>query len=466
MSILHCCALGALAVVAACTDEPSQPPVAPDTTLRVVPAGLDLIPRQILSLAAVLIVGDSDTVAVEAAWASRDTAVATSSNLGRVTGQAVGATWVVAEAYQRADSARITVTATPAVPPGLALVTQALVEPVFATAPPGDTTRLFVVEKGGTIRVLRRDSLLATPFLDLAGQVSTGGEQGLLSMAFHPAYATNKRVFVSYTDLAGDSRIVRYTASGPETLDPATATLVLTVDQPYSNHNGGLIAFGPDGMLYVGLGDGGSGGDPLGNGQSLTTLLGKILRLDVNGAAPYVIPAGNPFASVASARGEIWASGLRNPWRFSFDRGTGDLYIGDVGQGAREEVDVQPGASTGGENYGWNVMEGSTCYNAATCSQTGLTLPVAEYTHAEGCSITGGYVYRGSRVPSLTGRYLYGDYCQGWVRSFTLIGGQAKDGREWPDLAVGSSLTSFAEDARGELYVMTITGRLYRIVPN
>jgi glucose/arabinose dehydrogenase len=169
---------------------------------------------------------------------------------------------------------------------------------------------------------------------------------------------------------------------------------------------------------------------------------------------------------VASARGEIWASGLRNPWRFSFDRGTGDLYIGDVGQGAREEVDVQPGASTGGENYGWNVMGGSTCYNAATCSQTGLTLPVAEYTHAEGCSITGGYVYRGSRVPSLTGRYLYGDYCQGWVRSFTLIGGQAKDGREWPDLAVGSSLTSFAEDARGELYVMTITGRLYRIVPN
>jgi len=217
-------------------------------------------------------------------------------------------------------------------------------------------------------------------------------------------------------------------------------------------------------MLYVGLGDGGGGGDPQGNGQNTATLLGAILRLDVDGAAPYAIPPDNPLVGTSGARGEIWVYGLRNPWRFSFDRTTGDLYIGDVGQNAREEVDVQPAGSPGGENYGWNVMEGSVCYDAATCATQGLVLPVAEYTHGEGCSITGGYVYRGTAVAALQGRYLYADYCGGWVRSFTYVTGVATDARDWPDLSPGSQVTSFGEDGSGELYVMTQGGGLYRIV--
>jgi glucose/arabinose dehydrogenase len=260
--------------------------------------------------------------------------------------------------------------------------------------------------------------------------------------------------------------VVRYHATGPETADLASAFEILSVSQPYSNHNGGQIAFGPDGMLYVGLGDGGSGGDPLGNGQNTATLLGAILRLDVDGGSPYAIPADNPLVGQAGARGEIWAYGLRNPWRFSFDRSTGILFIADVGQSAREEVDVQPADSPGGENYGWNVMEGSICYGAATCDTQGLILPAAEYTHAEGCSITGGYVYRGTAVPVLQGRYLYADYCQGWIRSFTWASGQATDSREWEGLTPGGQITSFGEDGSGEVYVMTLGGKLYRITAN
>lgn len=346
----------------------------------------------------------------------------------------------------------------------LQLVSSALNSPVFVTAPPGDTARLFVVEQGGSIRVLHHDSLLAPPFLDVSGHIVSGGEQGLLSLAFHPSYAQNGRFFVYFTDTHGDTRVVRYQVSAnPDVADSTSGDTILAVAQPFSNHNGGLLLFGPDGKLYIGLGDGGSSGDPLGNGQNLGSVLGKILRLDVDLPAPFV-PADNPFVGTTGARGEIWLYGLRNPWRFSFDRTTADLYIGDVGQSAWEEVDVLPSGSPGGENLGWNVMEGNHCYGSPSCDRTGLVLPVTEYGHSDGCSITGGYVNRGSRVAALQGLYLYGDYCSGWVRSFRYAGGQVTEAREWPALAVSGGLSSFGEDPRGDLYLTTLSGKLYRIV--
>jgi glucose/arabinose dehydrogenase len=287
-------------------------------------------------------------------------------------------------------------------------------------------------------------------------------------MAFHPDYAQNGRFYVSYTNAAGNTRVVRYevSAADPDSADPATASQVLAVVQPYTNHNGGLIAFGPDGYLYVGLGDGGSGGDPQNRAQNLDSLLGKMLRLDVNGGTPYTIPASNPLVG-AAGRDEIWARGLRNPWRFSFDRVTGDLYIGDVGQNAWEEVNVQPAASPGGENYGWRIMEGTACFNPSNnCPTAGLTLPVTVYGHGAGCSITGGYVYRGTALPVLAGQYLYSDYCAGFVRSFAYAGGGAADPRDWTaQLGPSGNVTSFGEDAAGELYIMTAGGDLYRISP-
>jgi hypothetical protein len=354
-------------------------------------------------------------------------------------------------------------------PPGtptLQLVTSALSSPVFVTAPPGDMLRLFVVEQGGRVRVLR-DTLLTTPFLDLRGKINTGGEEGLLSLAFHPGYATNGRLYVYFTNRDGDIRIVRYTVStgDPNVADSLSGDTVLAVPHPgESNHNGGLVLFGPDGKLYAGLGDGGGGGDPDGNGQDKQALLGKILRLDVDAGTPYAIPTDNPFATDPNARGEIWAFGLRNPWRFSFDRQTGDLYIADVGQNEWEEVDVAAAPAAGrGVNYGWNVMEGAHCF--ASCDTTGLARPVLEYSHGDGCSITGGYVYRGTRVPALAGHYLYSDYCTHFVRSFRYVGGQATDRRDrTTQLDPGGSVTSFGEDGRGELYVVVHGGRLYRVV--
>jgi hypothetical protein len=347
----------------------------------------------------------------------------------------------------------------------LHLVTAQLASPLYLTAPPGDTARLFVVEQGGRIRVLVHDTLLPRAFLDVSGHITAGGEQGLLSAAFHPDFARNGRVYVYFTDRGGDTRVVRYLVSAdPNVADSTSGDTVLAVAQPFANHNGGLLLFGPDGKLYVGLGDGGSGGDPQGNGQSLTTLLGKVLRLDVDGASGYAIPPDNPFVGQSGARAEIWLYGLRNPWRFSFDRVTRDLYVADVGQGAWEEVNVLPASSPGGANYGWNVMEGDHCYAAASCNRAGLVPPVSEYSHAEGCSVTGGYVYRAGRVTTLEGRYLYGDFCAGWVRSFRYSGGRALDATEWPALAVSGGLSSFGEDARGDVYVTSLSGSLYRIV--
>jgi glucose/arabinose dehydrogenase len=225
-----------------------------------------------------------------------------------------------------------------------------------------------------------------------------------------------------------------------------------------------MIAFGSDGDLYYGLGDGGSGGDPLGNGQDRTDLLGSILRLDVSGAGTYTVPASNPYFGSLTLRPELWNYGLRNPWRWSFDRQTHDLYIADVGQGSYEEVDVQPAGDPGGEDYGWNIMEGLHCYGGGSCSQTGLTLPVLEYDHSQGCSITGGYVYRGSAIPSLQGHYLYADYCGTWVRSFRRVGGVATDKQDRPEIAMGSGTVSFGEDANGELYILNQDGTVARIV--
>jgi glucose/arabinose dehydrogenase len=349
---------------------------------------------------------------------------------------------------------------------GLELVVDGLDFPVWLTSPPGDP-RLFVVEKGGRVLVLVDDGPLTEVFLDLRSQVSTGSEQGLLSLAFHPDYAANGRFFVNFTDPAGDTRIVEYRVSDdPDRADPGSARTVLTIDQPFSNHNGGLALFGPDGMLWIGTGDGGSGGDPRGNGQNLGVLLGKLLRIDVDGAQPYSVPDDNPFVGTAGARPEVWAYGLRNPWRFSFDRETGDLYIADVGQNRIEEVNAVRGAGAG-RNYGWNVMEGTRCYEPSEgCDEEGITLPVVEYDHGDGCSVTGGAVYRGSAIPDLAGVYLYSDYCSGFVRSFRFEGSGAVEERRWPELEPPDhSVVSFGEDADGELYLLTAGGDVHRVVP-
>lgn len=353
---------------------------------------------------------------------------------------------------------------------GLQEVASGLAFPLYVTAPPGDTDRLFIVEKGGTIRIVKGGTLLPAPFLDITSLVSTGSEQGLLGLAFDPEYATNGRFVVHYTDTNGATRVSAFARSGsdPDLADPGSEQVVLTAEQPFANHNGGQILFGPDGNLYLGLGDGGSGGDPQGRGQDLTDLLGSILRIDLRGVAPYTIPADNPFAASTTARTEIWSYGLRNPWRFSFDRATGDLYIGDVGQSRWEEVDVSPSAEGAGKgiNFGWNVMEGRHCYASGPCDQTGLALSVLEYDHDQGCSVTGGYVYRGSAISGLQGTYFYSDFCSGWIRSFRYQGGQAVEPLDWPTLAPpGGSVTSFGEDAVGELYIASSGGRVYRIVP-
>ncbi len=321
--------------------------------------------------------------------------------------------------------------------------------------------RLFVVEQSGVIRIIRDGRLLPTPFLDIHSRVISGGELGLLSVAFHPAYASNGRFFINYTTDRGGLKTViaelRVSAHDPNVADP-TERLILEIAQPFRNHNGGLNLFGPDGMLYIGMGDGGSAGDPFNNGQRLDTLLGKLLRIDIDGT-PYRVPPDNPFVSRLGARPEIWAYGLRNPWRFSFDRTSGRLVLADVGQNKWEEIDL----IEKGRNYGWRIMEGAHCYNPSTnCSTAGLQLPIAEYGHDLGCSITGGHIYRGARIRSLAGRYLFGDYCSGrlWALS------EASSGR-WTMtqlLSTGLQISSFGEDQDGEVYVIDHQGGVYLLV--
>jgi uncharacterized protein (TIGR03437 family) len=323
--------------------------------------------------------------------------------------------------------------------------------------------RLFLVQQNGVVRTLNNGVLSATAFLDIRAKTTGSGERGLLGLAFPPGFAQKRRFYVDYTDLNGDTVIAQYRmTAGGDTADAASEVVLMTIAQPFSNHNGGQVRFGPDGYLYIAMGDGGSGGDPMGNGQNLGVLLGKILRIDVESEPGKVhIPPDNPFVNRAGARGEIWAYGVRNPWRYSFDRATGDLWIADVGQDSYEEVDFQPAGSKGGQNYGWNQMEGMHCYQSG-CRMDGLTLPVAEYTHAVGgCSITGGFVYRGVRSPGMRGMYLYGDYCSGKIWALERQGGV------WSNrlvLSSGFTITTFGEDEAGEMYVSNgATGTVFRI---
>jgi len=331
--------------------------------------------------------------------------------------------------------------------------------------------RLFVAEKGGLIRIVQSDgSVMPTPFLDVGGLVSGGGERGLLGLAFHPDYAINGYFYVNYTNLAGDTVVARYQVGGdPNVANPASASIVLTIDQPFSNHNGGDLAFGPDGYLYIGLGDGGSGCDPNANAQNTGELLGKMLRIDVDSSEPYAIPPSNPFFGSPTVREEIWSLGLRNPWRFAFDRATGDLYVADVGQGSREEIDFQATGSDGGENYGWRCYEGNL-FNPCgdPCSPAGGHVPpVHEYSHASGrCSVTGGFVYRGSSSPSLDGEYFFADYCSDEFWSLhTANGGASWNLTSYGVLVTNLAPTTFGEDVAGEVYVGGAgSSTIYRIV--
>ncbi len=339
-------------------------------------------------------------------------------------------------------------------------------QPVAITHAADGSSRIFVVQQSGQIRIISNGAVLPTPFLDISARISTGGERGLLGLAFAPGYAGNGRFYVNYTNTAGSTVIARYTrnAANPDLADAGSEQIVITIAQPFANHNGGQLAFGQDGFLYIGMGDGGSGGDPGNRAQNPNDLLGKLLRLNVEGGTPatYTVPANNPFVGQAGFRPEIWALGLRNPWRFSFDRQTGDLYLADVGQNAWEEVNFQLATSPGGENYGWRLMEGNHCFNPSTnCPMAGLTIPVAEYSHSLGCSVTGGYVYRGTVYPRMQGLYFYGDFCSGRIWSLSGLPG-AFQNNLLLDTAI--SISSFGEDEAGNLYVADYGGAIYSLV--
>jgi glucose/arabinose dehydrogenase len=342
------------------------------------------------------------------------------------------------------------------------------VSPVYVTSPPGDRTRLFVVEQEGRVMVVRDGRKLDTPFLDIRNQVTAGGEQGLLSIAFAPDYADSGRFYVYFTDNSTDQRIVEYRRRTADRADPGSARLVLRMADSESNHNGGLLLFGPDDLLYIGTGDGGGGGDrhgSRGNAQNLGSLLGKILRIDPrpSGGRPYTVPDDNPFVGRSGARGEVYSYGLRNPWRFSFDRHTGELSIGDVGQNAWEEISFVRRGRGRGANFGWRPYEGRSRYTPGERA-AGHVPPVIVRSHDAGnCSITGGVVVRDRRLAGLRGRYVFGDYCRGRVESARLSPGRARDVRR-TRLRV-SSLSSFGEDAQGRVYVASLAGPVYRIAP-
>lgn len=351
-------------------------------------------------------------------------------------------------------------------------VVAGLSSPVAATAPPGDP-RLFIVEKPGTVRIYDEGIVLSEPFLDVRDLVSTDHlERGLLGLEFHPDYADNGRLFVFYTDRNGTSQMVEYRVDSddPNAVDPATARTLLSVEQFHPAHQGGAMAFGPDGYLWVTVGDGGilsdgEGGidsDPMENGQNPSTILGALLRLDVDSTDQgYAIPSDNPFANGGGAP-EVWAYGLRNPWRIAFDEDL--VYISDVGHEWWEEVNITP-IDEPGKNFGWSIKEGSECFEAETCDDTGLVEPTFPMYHERSCAVVGGPVYRGRSIPEISGHFFYGDWCVGWVRSFVYQDGLVQSETEWSELEGIGNLNSFAVDARGEMYVMNMEGELFRIDP-
>ena len=350
---------------------------------------------------------------------------------------------------------------------GVTTVVANLDNPTFLAAPPGDT-RLFVTERPGRVRIVDNGAARDIPYLDIRDRIATAGEGVLLSIAFDPGFDRNGYFYVYYTDPQRNIVVERFSAGAtPNAANPTSGLVILRIPHPdFLNHFGGQLAFGPDGYLYLGTGDGGGAGDPLGNARNLGSLLGKLLRIDVANATtaqPYTIPAGNPYRDGAGRRPEIWASGLRNPWRFSFDGS--QLYLSDVGQDRREEVNIA-GAGQAGLDYGWNVLEGTLCYNAATCERTGLTLPAFEYDHGannvNGCSITGGFVYRGRALPELSGHYFYSDFCGGYLKSFVASGSGILAQRDW-DLPDIGRVVSFGQDAVGELYLITAAGAIHKI---
>lgn len=345
-------------------------------------------------------------------------------------------------------------------------VASGFTQPLFVTGAGDGSGRLFVVEKTGRIWILRNGKRAAEPFLDISKSVSTNSERGLLGLAFSQSFGEDGAFYVDYTDRNGDTMVSRFSAKG-DSVVRGSEQVLLKIRQPYPNHNGGMIAFGPDGNLYIGMGDGGSGGDPNGNGQNLKVLLGKMLRIDVardNSTArstAYGIPTDNPFVTTRGAAPEIWAYGLRNPWRYSFDRKTGDLWIGDVGQNLWEEIDFQAAGSTGGENYGWNAFEATHVFPPDSKARAGtFTAPVVEYDRAAGESVTGGYVYRGSAQPALSGTYIYGDYVSGRVWGLRRSAGGIEN-RQLADTTY--NISSFGEDDAGELYLVDFAGTIYRV---
>jgi glucose/arabinose dehydrogenase len=354
----------------------------------------------------------------------------------------------------------------------LSLRTAGLSDPVFVTSARDGTDRMFIVEQTGRIRIYVNGAVRSTPFLSIGTSISNGSEQGLLGLAFHPSFKTNHKLYINYTNTAGDTVIREYrtSSSNPNVVDKSTGRTILKIDQPYANHNGGMLAFGRDGYLYIGMGDGGDGGDPQDRAQNVNSLLGKLLRIDVNhstSTTAYRSPSTNPYVGTAG-RDEIWEIGLRNPWRFSFDRSNGNLWIGDVGQDAWEEVDRAIATSSGAGrkvNWGWDDMEGRHCYEPmAGCRTSGRTLPLAEYGHANGrCAVTGGYVFRGARVPALVGGYVFADYCSGeiWVVS----SGASSPATKTLLLDTSYQISGFGESAGGELYVLDHAGgAMYLVV--
>lgn len=353
-------------------------------------------------------------------------------------------------------------TTTTSLPPLQQLALQPVADvdsPVWVGSPPGADDRLFVVEQPGRVQLLE-NGVVVGPYLTITDRVAFGNERGLLGLAFHPEFDRNGRLFVNYTEAGSGATVVSEFRADPAaaTADRDSERVLLRVPQPASNHNGGMIAFGPDGMLYVGMGDGGGRNDQFGQAQRADTLLGAMLRIDVDGGEPYAVPADNPFATGEGGAQEVWAVGLRNPWRFSFD---GELlYVADVGQSSWEEIDVtslEPGL-----NFGWSIREGSECFRQAGCQSDGLVAPVLQYDHGEGCSVTGGVVYRGRAIPELVGHYLYADYCGGWVRSFRLEDGAATEGQEL--FGQVGAVTSFGHDGDGEVYLTLHSGPVVKLV--